>query len=514
VRLVDVDEAAVARGRRLIAADLERSVAKGRITRREAAGTQERIVGGCDLAGLAGAELVVEAVPERLELKRDVMRRLAQACGESAILATNTSSLLVSAIAAAVPRPERVVGLHFFNPAPAMKLVEVVPGIRTDDAVTARAAAAMHAAGKRPIVVRDGIGFLVNRCARPFYGEALKLVAEGVATVEQVDRICRLGGGFRMGPFELIDLIGVDVNFEIARSFFEQSFGEPRWQPSPLQARLVAGGLLGRKSGRGFYEYAHEAHRPDDPAPPPGGGGDGRRVAVVGGGPIAKLLTRRAAAAGFSLEETRRPWLVIDAALDGALDGTLDAALDGALDGARATRGDARAMRGDAPCVALCANLSLRARRQRGAAGFHLLAGDPRLVELTADDTTDAEALARAETFFKALGLHVEHVGDAPGLVLGRIVAQLVNEAMFAIAEGVAAADDVDAGMTLGLRHPKGPGAWRKEAGTPHLRAILDGLWQERRDTRYRPAPGFVMERNLSRRGVSPPPLVRDATAW
>jgi 3-hydroxybutyryl-CoA dehydrogenase len=183
---------------------------------------------------------------------------------------------------------------------------------------------------------------------------------------------------------------------------------------------------------------------------------------------VAEVLAQRAAAAGFSLEETGTPWLIVDAALDGA-----------------------SATRGDTPCVALCANRSLSTRSQRGAAGFHLLAGEPRLVELTADHATDPEALARAQTFFDALGLHVEQVGDAPGLVLGRIVAQLVNEAMFAVAEGIASADDVDAGMTLGLRHPKGPGAWRKEAGTPHLRAILDGLWHERRDARYRPAPGF-----------------------
>ncbi|HST41389.1 MAG TPA: 3-hydroxyacyl-CoA dehydrogenase NAD-binding domain-containing protein [Conexibacter sp.] len=467
VRLIDVDAAATARGERLIEADLARAVQRGRMGEHEAAAVRARVVTGTDVASLAGCELVVEAVPERLELKRDVMRRLAQACGERTILATNTSSLLVSAIAATTPAPERVVGLHFFNPAPAMKLVEVVPGVRTEAGVLARAVAVVEAAGKRPIVARDGIGFVVNRCARPFYGEALKLVAEGVATVEQVDRVCRLGGGFRMGPFELIDLIGVDVNFEIARSFFEQSFGEPRWQPSPLQARLVAAGLNGRKSRRGFYDYADGPHRPEDPELPRGGGGDGRYVAIVGDGPLSELLRARARAAGFSLEPTTTPWLVVDA-------------------GPHPFAG----FGWEAPCAALCADRSLAARRQRGAAGFHLLADErARLVELTAGDDTAPQALARTQEFFTALGLHAEQVGDAPGLVLGRIVAQLVNEAAFAVAEGVASIDDVDAGMTLGLRHPRGPGEWSRAVGPAHLRAILDGLWEERRDPRYRPAP-------------------------
>lgn len=469
VRLIDVEEAAVARGLATIAASLERAVARGKLDAAAAAATRARVSGGCDLEGLDGCELAVEAVPERLELKREVMARLAQACGEEAILATNTSSLLVSAVAAEVPRPERVVGLHFFNPPPAMELVEVVPGARTAEDVTARATELMRAAGKRPVVVRDGIGFLVNRCARPFYGEAFKLVAEGVATVEQIDRICRLGGGFRMGPFELIDLIGVDVNFEIASSFFTQSFGEPRWQPSPLQARMVAAGLHGRKRGRGFYDYGDGAHRPDDPPAPPVGGGQGRTVAIVGDGPLSHGLARRAVQAGFSLEESGSPWLVLDTAVDGAW-----------------------SFGWDAPCAVLCARRSLRARNQRGAAGFHLLTGDGALAELTAGPATAAASLDRARVFFDALGAHVEEVGDAPGLVLGRIVAQLVNEGAFAVDEQVASAEDVDLGMTLGLRHPHGPGGWADAAGSSHLRAILDGLWEERRDARYRPARGLI----------------------
>ena len=219
-----------------------------------------------DLAELADRELVIEAAPEDLELKRELFARLAEACGPATVLATNTSSLSVTAIAAEVPEPGRVVGMHFFNPPAKLKLVEVVAGDESSEEALSAATTVAEAMGRTPIRARDGIGFVANRCARPFTLESLRMLGEGVATHEEIDRICRLAGGFRMGPFELMDLIGIDVNFAVAHSFFEQSFGEPRWRPHPIQARMVASGRLGRKSGRGFYDYSGEGrHRPDDP---------------------------------------------------------------------------------------------------------------------------------------------------------------------------------------------------------------------------------------------------------
>src|SRR6185437_3787887 len=167
-------------------------------------------------------------------------------------------------------------GMHFFNPPPLMKLAEVIAGLESSDDALATARAAGEAMGKRVIDAADVPGFLVNRCSRPFGLEAQKLLAERAADVETIDRVCRLGGGFRMGPFELSDLVGVDVGLEVARSFHELSFGEPRWRPSPLQARLVAAGRLGRKTGHGWYAYCDGPHRPEDPAAPAAGGGDGR----------------------------------------------------------------------------------------------------------------------------------------------------------------------------------------------------------------------------------------------
>src|SRR5436190_1865781 len=203
--------------------------------------------------------------------------------GPETVLATNTSSILVSSLASAAARPENVVGMHFFNPPPLMKLLEVIAATQTGERALAMARAVGEAMGKRVVIAFDGPGFLVNRCGRPFGAEALRLLQERVASHEQIDRICRLGGGFRMGPFELMDLVGIDVGFEVAQSFDAQSFGEPRWEPNVVQARMVASGLHGRETGGGWYEYGEgDPHRPEDPAPPAAGDGRGRRVAIDG----------------------------------------------------------------------------------------------------------------------------------------------------------------------------------------------------------------------------------------
>src|SRR5713101_6053291 len=231
---------------------LRKEAERGRLTAAEAELAAGRLQAVAELEAFAPCELVIEAVPERLDLKHELYGRLEKIVEERCVLATNTSSLLVTAIAAAVSDPERVVGMHFFNPAPLMRLLE---GERSSEAALALAQATGEAMGKTVIRASDGPGFLVNRCNRPFGLEALRLLQERLADVETIDRICRLEGGFRMGPFELMDLVGVDTGFEISKSFFAQSFGEPRWRPSPITARYVAAGLHGRKSGHGYYHY-------------------------------------------------------------------------------------------------------------------------------------------------------------------------------------------------------------------------------------------------------------------
>jgi 3-hydroxybutyryl-CoA dehydrogenase len=459
-------------GERRVREGLERWAAKGRAD----PGAAELLETVPELDGLAGCELVIEAAPERAELKRRLFAELSRVSPD-AVLATNTSSIPVTSLAGAAEHPENVVGMHFFNPPPLMELLELIRADQTGDRALELARTAGEAMGKRVILASDGPGFLVNRCGRPFAGEGLRLLQERVATHEQIDRICRMGGGFRMGPFELMDLVGIDVGFEVAKSFADLSFGEPRWRPSPIQARMVAAGRLGRKSGRGYYEYAGDGpYRPDDPEPATPGGGDGTLVSILGEGPVAEGLRERARAAGYELREGGPAELVVDAGPT-----------------------PAERVPGGAPLVALCASGSLASRGEPGAVGFHLLPPLGSLVELTRGPGTQSFAADAAEAFFACLGLHAEWVDDAPGLVLGRIACQLVNEAWFAVGEGVGSEEDVDTGLVLGLNHPRGPIAWGEAIGLAHVMAVLDGLWSERREERYRPAPVLVRMSATSR---------------
>ena len=474
--LHDPVEEALQRGLDRITRQLDREVERGRMTAEDAAGAKERLRPAPGLSDLAHCELVIEAAPERIELKRDLFARLSEIVSEECVLASNTSSLLVTALATAASRPDRVVGMHFFNPPPLMALLEVVAGAESSPQAVAVARAAGEAMGKRVIDAIDGPGFLVNRCNRPWGLEALELLSEQVATVEQIDRVCRLGGGFRMGPFELMDLVGVDTGLEISRSFYEQSFGEPRWQPSQIAVRTVAAGRHGRKTGRGYYIYPEgHRHRPPDPDPPKAGSGDGA-IVIAGASELALEIEEAAADAGW---EVMSPAEAIDGpAPDLILDLTGGEEPDAPLQGA--------------PQAVCCAAGSLAALDPGGSAvGFHALPplNEAGLVELTrGPDTADSSAQA-AQRFFATLGKHTEWVGDAPGLVLGRIVCQIINEAAFALGEGVGSAEDIDTGMIHGLNYPRGILAWADRIGLDHVLGVLDALHEERGEPRYRVAP-------------------------
>jgi 3-hydroxybutyryl-CoA dehydrogenase len=469
---------ALERGLGRIRAQLARGVERGRLTVQAASDASERLKAAPSLENLAGCELVIEAAPERLELKRELFARLSDGIiAEDCVLATNTSSLLVTAVAGAASRPERVVGMHFFNPPPVMRLLEVVAGEQSSEQALALARATGEAMGRHVIVVADGPGFLVNRCNRPFGLEALKLLQERVAPLEEIDRICRLAGGFRMGPFELMDLVGVDVGLDVSRSFYEQSFGEPRWRPSPITVRTVAAGRLGRKSGRGYYDYANGPgqHRPPDPEPLSPGGGDGL-IVIAGHSPLAHALADAASDAGWEVASPeqageREPPFVI---LDLSLGEDLDAPLQGG------------------PQAIACVPGSLAMLDPGGGAvGFHALPPleEASLVELTRGPDSAESAVAATERFFATLGKHTAWVADAPGMVLGRIVCQVINEAAFAVAEGVGSPADVDAGMIHGLNYPRGILRWADEIGLDHVLAVLDGLHEERGEERYRASP-------------------------
>jgi 3-hydroxybutyryl-CoA dehydrogenase len=286
---------ALERGAQGVLKGLEKEASKGKLTPEQAREAGERLEPVRELEQMSSCELVIEAAPERLDVKHELYARLSEIVSERCVLASNTSSLPITAIAAGARRPERVVGMHFFNPAPLMRLLEVIAGVLSDERSLALAQATGVAMGKDTIRAADVPGFIVNRCNRPFGLEALRLLQERIADIETIDRIVRLGGGFRMGPFELSDLVGVDTGFDVSKSFYELSFGEPRWRPSPIQARQVAAGLHGRKTGRGYYDYSGEGpHRPADPDPPAGG----RDAIVSGDGPLADALRALTQGAG------------------------------------------------------------------------------------------------------------------------------------------------------------------------------------------------------------------------
>src|SRR5689334_4620498 len=255
VRLADVSPAHVERALARITADLEEGVTRGKVSRAAADGARANLRAADSFERFADAAFVIEAAVEDAAAKSGILARAEQAVSPSAILATNTSSLSVTALAAGLKRPAQFVGLHFFNPPHLMKLIEVVRGVKTSDATASAATALAVQFGKVPVAVRDTPGFIVNRVARPFYGEALRLLGEGVAAAEEIDRIVRLEGGFRMGPFELMDMIGIDVNFAVTKSMYERTFGEPRYRPHVIQESMVNAGLLGRKTKRGFFRY-------------------------------------------------------------------------------------------------------------------------------------------------------------------------------------------------------------------------------------------------------------------
>jgi 3-hydroxybutyryl-CoA dehydrogenase len=255
VTMIDVDEVAIARGARTIAGSLDRIVKKGTLSSDDAGAIQSRVSGTTDFAAVAAADLVIEAAFEDESVKRDIFRRLDAACPPGAILASNTSSISITVLAAATKRPERVIGMHFFNPVPMMSLIEIVRGARTSDATYAATEALARALGKTPVAVHDYPGFVSNRILMPMLNEAIFCVMEGVADRDAIDTVMKLGMAHPMGPLQLADFIGLDVCLSIME-VLHRGLGDDKYRPCPLLRQMVAAGTLGRKSGEGFYSYA------------------------------------------------------------------------------------------------------------------------------------------------------------------------------------------------------------------------------------------------------------------
>ncbi|WP_030905614.1 3-hydroxyacyl-CoA dehydrogenase [Streptomyces sp. NRRL F-5126] len=456
VRLYDAAPGRSGEAVSAVTARLDRMVEKGRLERAERDAAVERLTAVDDLAGLAGSALVVEAVLEDAAVKRQLFADLEKVVADDCLLATNTSSLAVTEIAGALRMPGRFVGLHFFNPAPLLPLVEVVSGYATDPAAADLAYDTARAWGKTPVRCSDTPGFIVNRIARPFYAEAFRLHEERAAGAATIDAVLRGSGGFRMGPFELTDLIGQDVNEAVTRSVWDAFFHDPKFTPSLAQHRLVQAGRLGRKSGHGWFPYGDGAAAPEPGTRAPC---EAPREVVVHGdlGPAAAL-------AGM----LREAGVEVHA---GRGDGVGEIEVPG---GARL----------------FLAGTGPRDGSAAGAVRFDLALdyGSCTRVALAPAGGNGESGLRAAVGLFQLLGKEVSVIADVPGMVVARTVAMLIDLALDAEARGVASLQDIDTAMRLGVNYPAGPGEWCTRVGAGWALGVLRELHEEHPGGRYAPS--------------------------
>ncbi|WP_033320371.1 3-hydroxyacyl-CoA dehydrogenase [Streptomyces yerevanensis] len=461
VRLYDAVPGRAQAAAEAIGARLDRLVEKDRLTGADRDAARIRLSPAESLAELADSHLVVEAVLERLDVKQQLLRELEEIVTDDCLLATNTSSLSVTAIGGALRNPGRFVGLHFFNPAPLLPLVEVVSGFATDVTSATRAYETARTWGKTPVACADTPGFIVNRIARPFYAEAFAVYEAQAADPATIDAVLRESGGFKMGAFELTDLIGQDVNESVTRSVWEAFFQDVRFTPSLAQRRLVESGRHGRKTGRGWYAYGDDAERPEphtaEKAQPPA-----YVVAEGDLGPAAELLPliREAGIQVREDEEDNGTRLVLPSGGQLALaDGQTSVEFrdvvyfDLALDYRKATR-----------------------------------------IALSASQDTQPGTLAEATGLFQALGKDVSVIGDVPGSIVARTVARIIDLAHDAVTKGVATEEDIDTAMRLGVNYPLGPFEWSRKLGKTWAHDLLEEL--HLRDPSGRYAPSLALYRH------------------
>lgn len=456
VRLFDALPGAARRAREQIASSLLASVKRGKLDSAGSDAILARIESVELLSDLKGCGLAVEAISERLDAKQALLRQLEQLLSPTAVLASNTSSISITALGQALQHRGRLIGWHFFNPAVRMKLVELIAGLDTDPALLPAMQELSARWGKTAVQAPGTPGFLVNRVARPYYCEALRLLAERAGTVALIDRVLKEVGGFPMGPFELMDLIGVDVNLAVTESVFEGTAFDSRYAPHFIQQELVRGGRLGKKTGKGFYDYA--AERSPAPATAPG-----VAPSVLRHGKMALLapLVERLGRAGVTLrvdEALERETLAF---------GNTEVRL---TDGRTATE---HAARRGAPVIVLDLALDYAVTRSVAAAA-----------------SAGAELQLAALAGLLALaGIELLSLADVAGLAVMRTVCCIANEAAEMLGGGAVRAADIDQAMRLGVHYPRGPLEWADAIGPARVREVLAGLRGHYGDARYRCAP-------------------------
>jgi len=465
--LFDSRDGAVKEAIAAIDKGLDGQVTKGRMTGEAKQGVLNRLKPIYSLDEVKQASIAVEAIIENLDVKRELLRELEKHLAPDGVIATNTSSLSVTEIAAGSSNPERVAGLHFFNPPPLMKLVEVIGGLRTNPAVIEGLVKFSRRIGKHPVVVSDTPGFLVNHAGRAYGPEALRIVAQGIASPAEVDQLMKEAAGFRMGPFELLDLVGADVAHAVMVSIHRQYFGEPMYEPSAELAVRVAGGLLGRKTKQGFYNYsdAAAARAPTVTVPPAPMPTSAWIADEDGGNELAELLHK----AGIKTQL---------GGVAGA--GTLCFVVPFGEDASSA----AVRLSLDPACTVAVDMLGQFSRRRT----------------LMKTPLTKPEMLGAAVAALSSENVPVTVINDSPGFVVQRLIAMIVNVGTRIAELRIAVPADVDTAVELGLNYPKGPLALGDALGVGRILAVLDGMHAITHDPKYRATTWL---RRRARLGVS-----------
>ncbi len=459
VLLHDQQATAMAAAQQSICEQWDRLVDKGRMDAAAASACKSRLKTAASLQDLAPCDLVVEAIVERLDVKAALFAELEGIVGAETVLASNTSSLLITAIAAKLRRPQRVAGYHFFNPVPVMKVVEVIAGLKTDPAICTALSDYARQMGHTPVMAQDTPGFIVNHAGRGYGTEALRIASEGVADYATIDRILRDQAGFKLGPFELMDLTALDVSHPVMESIYHQYHEEPRYRPSVITAQRLAGGVLGRKTGEGFYRYAQNvAQVPPEPPVP--------QVSEMPPVWVSTRATRRAELyqllkdLGAKIETGQSPSaqaLTLVAPL--GFDVTTVAVVE-RLDPART--------------VGIDLLIEDAATKRR------VLATNP----ATRSDMRDA-----AHALFARDGKAVSVIRDSGGFVTQRVVAHIVNIAADICQQRICSPADLETAVTLGLGYPLGPLAMGNRYGPTNVLEVLFNLQTVYGDPRYRPSP-------------------------
>ncbi|MFT7527616.1 MAG: 3-hydroxybutyryl-CoA dehydrogenase [Arenicella sp.] len=463
VVLFDVASGAAQNGLQSIRVGLDKLIERGKKSQREVDQLCARITPADKIGALAAADLIIEAIVENVDIKRSVFSELEAICSEKTIIASNTSSISISALAAKLKHPERLIGMHFFNPAAILKLVEVVSGLHTSSEVANTVFDIAKKWGKTPVHAKSTPGFIVNRIARPYYAEALRSLNEQAASVATIDQIMRSSGGFRMGPFELMDLIGQDINLAVSESVYQAYYGDKRFQPSVLQAEMVAGGLLGRKTGRGYYDYSQDQKGEAEHQPVSESSLD--QVTIYGDLGAADELLRLLEKSDVNVQRQ-------------------------ASDQAYLQVGNTRLQL----CNGLTATHIAANSGHDEVAVFDLARSyiAAQSIAVSVAKQASEQALQDVLALFSAIDKRVCVIKDLPGMLLMRTVCCLVNEAADVVNQGVCKAQDVDVAMKLGVNYPEGPMEWGARIGFANVVTVLANLQQSYGEERYRCSPWLL----------------------